>query len=158
VTAEVPVGGVADAAGAAAAGAAADGAAPAAPALRLVPRGLDVLRLSGVRATGHHGVFEHERRDGQEFVVDVVVHLDAAPAADGDDLAQTVHYGVLAEQLVAAVERDPVDLVETLAERLAHVVLSFPAAVRAEVTVHKPHAPITVPFGDVSITVVRERA
>jgi dihydroneopterin aldolase len=140
----------------------ADGAARPAPspdgAPRLVARGLDVLRLTGVRATGHHGVFEHERRDGQEFVVDVVVHLDTAPAAAGDDLARTVHYGVLAEQLVAAVEADPVDLVETLAERLAQVVLGFPAAVRAEVTVHKPHAPITVPFGDVSITVVRERA
>ena len=155
MSAEEPTGDAPEAARPAAA--AAPAAAPA-PALRLVPRGLDVLRLTGVRATGHHGVFEHERRDGQEFVVDVVVHLDAAPAADGDDLAQTVHYGVLAEQLVAAVERDPVDLVETLAERLAHVVLAFPAAVRAEVTVHKPHAPITVPFGDVSITVVRERA
>ena len=155
MSAEEPTGDAPEAARPAAA--AAPAAAPA-PALRLVPRGLDVLRLTGVRATGHHGVFEHERRDGQEFVVDVVVHLDAAPAAEGDDLAQTVHYGVLAEQLVAAVEHDPVDLVETLAERLAHVVLAFPAAVRAEVTVHKPHAPITVPFGDVSITVVRERA
>ena len=124
----------------------------------LAARGLDVLRLSGVRATGHHGVFDHERRDGQEFVVDVVVHLDATPAAGGDDLGQTVHYGVLAEEIVAAVEADPVDLIETLAERLAGVVLSHPAAVVAEVTVHKPSAPITVPFGDVSITVVRERA
>ncbi|WP_235491453.1 dihydroneopterin aldolase [Frigoribacterium sp. Leaf186] len=121
-------------------------------------RGLDVLRLEGVRATGHHGVFDHERRDGQEFVVDVVVHLDTAPAASGDDLGETVHYGVLAEELVAAVERDPVDLIETLAERLAAVVLAHRAAVATEVTVHKPGAPITVPFGDVSITISRERA
>ena len=118
---------------------------------------LDVLRLTGLRALGHHGVFEHERRDGQEFVVDAVVHLDARPAADGDDLAATVHYGVLAEELVAAVERDPVDLVETLAERLAAVVLAHPAAVLTEITVHKPSAPITVPFADVSITIVRSR-
>ena len=137
--------------------AAAEGAAGTAP-VRTVPVGLDVLRLLGVRATGHHGVFDHERRDGQEFVVDAVVHLDASGAAGDDDLDQTVHYGVLAEELVAAVERDPVDLVETLAERLAAVVLSHPAAVRVELTVHKPTAPITVPFGDVSITVVRERA
>ncbi|WP_370544188.1 dihydroneopterin aldolase [Frigoribacterium sp. VKM Ac-1396] len=129
----------------------------AAPAA-LRARGLDVLRLEGVRATGHHGVFDHERRDGQEFVVDVVVHLDTAPAASGDDLGETVHYGVLAEELVAAVERDPVDLIETLAERLAAVVLAHRAAVATEVTVHKPGAPITVPFGDVSITISRERA
>jgi dihydroneopterin aldolase len=128
------------------------------PAVRTTAVGLDVLRLLGVRATGHHGVFEHERRDGQEFVVDAVVHLDTTPAAAGDDLEQTVHYGVLAEQLVEAVERDPVDLVETLAERLAAVVLAHPAAARVELTVHKPSAPITVQFGDVSITVVRERA
>ncbi|WP_277960089.1 dihydroneopterin aldolase [Frigoribacterium faeni] len=126
------------------------------PVLRAT--GLDVLRLSGVRATGHHGVFDHERRDGQEFVVDVVVHLDTTPAASGDDLGETVHYGVLAEELVAAVERDPVDLIETLAERLAGVVLAHRAAVSTEVTVHKPGAPITVPFGDVSITISRERA
>ncbi|GAA0964203.1 dihydroneopterin aldolase [Frigoribacterium faeni] len=124
----------------------------------LVARGLDVLRLSGVRATGHHGVFDHERRDGQEFVVDAVVHLDTTAAAAADELDRTVHYGVLAEQIVAAVENDPVDLIETLAERLAGVVLAFPAAARAEITVHKPGAPITVPFGDVSITIVRERA
>lgn len=120
-------------------------------------RPLDVLRLTGVRATGHHGVFEHERRDGQEFVVDVVVHLDARPAAAGDELAATVHYGVLAEEVVAAVEAEPVDLVETLAERIAAVVLAHEAAVATEVTVHKPSAPITVPFDDVSITVVRTR-
>ena len=129
-----------------------------APHGALVARGLDVLRLTGVRATGHHGVFDHERRDGQEFVVDVVVHLDSAPAASGDDLAETVHYGVLAEEIVAAVERDPVDLIETLAERLAAVVLAHRAAVATEVTVHKPGAPITVPFGDVSITISRARA
>ncbi|MBD8583037.1 dihydroneopterin aldolase [Frigoribacterium sp. CFBP 8766] len=138
--------------------AAGDGRGPdEAPSVRTAPVGLDVLRLLGVRATGHHGVFDHERRDGQEFVIDAVVHLDTTPAADDDDLAQTVHYGVLAEQLVAAVERDPVDLIETLAERLAALVLSHPAAARVELTVHKPGAPITVPFGDVSLTVVRER-
>jgi len=132
------------------------GPAAAAPAATAAV-GLDVLRLSGVRATGNHGVFDHERRDGQEFVVDAVVHLDTRAAATGDDLEATVHYGVLAEQLVAAVESDPVDLIETLAERLAGVVLAFPAAVRTEITVHKPSAPITVPFSDVSITIVRER-
>jgi len=124
----------------------------------LAARGLDVLRLTGVRATGHHGVFDHERRDGQEFVVDAVVHLDVRAAAAGDDLDRTVHYGVLAEEIVAAIESDPVDLIETLAERIAGVVLAHPAAAIAEVTVHKPGAPITVPFGDVSITIVRERA
>jgi 7,8-dihydroneopterin aldolase/epimerase/oxygenase len=117
----------------------------------------DVIRLVGVRARGHHGVFDHERADGQDFVVDVAVELDTRSAADGDDLGQTVHYGVLAEEVVAAVEQDPVDLIETLAERIARVVLAHDAAIATEVTVHKPQAPITVPFDDVSITIRRSR-
>ncbi|WIB63704.1 dihydroneopterin aldolase [Curtobacterium sp. MCBD17_040] len=118
----------------------------------------DVIRLTGVRARGHHGVFDHERADGQDFVVDVAVEVDARAAAGPDDLDHTVHYGVLAEQVVAAVESDPVDLIETLAERIAAVVLGHPAALATEVTVHKPQAPITVPFADVSITIRRDRS
>lgn len=119
--------------------------------------GLDILTLTGLRATGYHGVFDHERRDGQEFVVDVRVWLDTRAAAESDDLDRTIHYGVLAEEVVAAVETDPVDLIEKLAERIAEVVLAHPAAQRVEVVLHKPSAPITVPFGDVAITITRSR-
>ncbi len=117
----------------------------------------DRITLTGLRATGHHGVFEHERIDGQEFVIDVTVHLALADAAATDELAKTVHYGELAEGVVAAVERDPVDLIETLAERIAEVALAFPAVDEVDVTVHKPHAPITVPFGDVAVSITRGR-
>lgn len=119
---------------------------------------LDEIRLTGLRATAHHGVFEHERREGQLFVVDLIVRLPLAPSAAGDDLAATVHYGELAEAVVAAVESDPVDLIETVAERIAAVALGFPAAHEVVVTVHKPNAPITVPFDDVSVTITRRRA
>ncbi|MGN8048050.1 dihydroneopterin aldolase [Curtobacterium sp. 22159] len=117
----------------------------------------DTIRLTGVRARGHHGVFDHERADGQDFVVDVAVEVDARAASGSDDLDETVHYGVLAEQVVAEIERDPVDLIETLAERIAAAVLTHRAALATEVTVHKPQAPITVPFSDVSITIRRSR-
>ena len=117
----------------------------------------DQLTLTGLRAMAHHGVFEHERVNGQEFVIDVSVWLDSRAAAANDDLAQTVHYGVLAEQIVAAVESDPVDLIETVAERIAAVALASPAVLRTRVTLHKPSAPITVPFDDVSITIERTR-
>lgn len=119
--------------------------------------GLDRITLTGLRANAHHGVFEHERRTGQVFVIDVDVHLDLAAAAASDDLDATIHYGELAEQVVAAVERDPVDLIETVAERVAQVVLLHPAARSTTVTVHKPSAPITVSFADVSVTVHRGR-
>jgi dihydropteroate synthase len=118
----------------------------------------DRITLTGLRAFAHHGVFDHERRDGQEFVIDVVAHLDLRAAAAGDELAATVHYGELAEQVVAAVETDPVDLIETVAERVAAVVLRHGAVGQTTVTVHKPQAPITVPFADVSVTIVRGRS
>jgi len=118
---------------------------------------LDQIVLTGLRASAFHGVFENERRDGQVFVLDVTVHLDFAAAAAADDLESTIHYGVLAEEIVTAVERDPVDLIETVAERIARVVLAHRAAQLVTVTVHKPSAPITVPFDDVAVTITRGR-
>src|SRR6218665_3255261 len=117
----------------------------------------DRICLTGLRVFAHHGVFATEREAGQEFVIDVVVSVDLRAAASRDDLTQTVHYGELAEAVVAAVERDPVDLIETVAERVAAVALSFPPVINTTVTVHKPHAPITVPFADVAVTIVRTR-
>jgi 7,8-dihydroneopterin aldolase/epimerase/oxygenase len=118
----------------------------------------DAIVLTGLRARAHHGVFAFERANGQEFVVDVTARLDLAPAATGDDLAATVHYGELAAEVVAAVERDPVDLIETVAERVAGVVLAHAAVHSVEVTVHKPQAPIEVPFTDVAVRIVRGRS
>ena len=118
----------------------------------------DSITLTGLRASAFHGVFDHERRDGQVFVIDVTVWLDLRAAANGDELTKTIHYGELAEEVVGAVERDPVDLIETVAERIAGVVLAHEAAERVRVTVHKPSAPITVPFDDVAVTIKRERA
>ena len=123
-----------------------------------VARTRDRITLTGVRVRAHHGVFDFEREQGQEFVIDVSVAVDLAAAASGDDLDRTVHYGELAEAVVAAVERDPVDLIETVAERVAAVALGYPAVEEVEVTVHKPEAPIAVPFADVAVTVVRGRA
>lgn len=117
----------------------------------------DRITLTGVRVRAHHGVFDFEREQGQEFVIDVAVAVDLAAAASGDDLGRTVHYGELAEAVVEAVRRDPVDLIETVAERVAAVALAYPSVEEVEVTVHKPEAPISVPFADVSVTIVRSR-
>jgi len=123
-----------------------------------VARTPDRITLTGVRVRAHHGVFDFEREQGQEFVIDVAVAVDLAAAASGDDLDRTVHYGELAEAVVEAVRRDPVDLIETVAERVAAVALAYPAVEEVEVTVHKPEAPIGVPFADVAVTIVRGRA
>ena len=121
-------------------------------------RPTDSIVLTGLRVRANHGVFDFERADGQDFVVDVTAWLDLSVAAAGDDLGSTVHYGELAEEVVAAVERDPVDLIETVAERVAATVLAHEPVDAVEVTVHKPQAPITVPFGDVAVRIVRSRA
>lgn len=120
--------------------------------------GRDEIALTGLRAMGYHGVFPEERVEGQLFIVDVVLHLSLAAAASGDDLASTVHYGELADRVVKAVETDPVDLIETVAERVAEIGLSYPIVDEVAVTVHKPSAPIEVPFSDVSVTIRRGRA
>ena len=117
----------------------------------------DVITLTGLRVFGHHGVFDHERRDGQDFVVDVALTLDTRPAAASDDVADTVHYGELAQALAAVVAGEPVDLLETLAARLADVCLADARVDRARVTVHKPHAPIPLTFADVAVTIERGR-
>ncbi len=117
----------------------------------------DQLSLTGLRVRGRHGVFEHERRDGQDFVVDAVLVLDTGPAAASDDLADAVDYGTLAQRLAAIVGGEPVHLVETLADRLAQECLVDRRVTEAAVTVHKPHAPIPLDFSDVAVTVVRTR-
>lgn len=120
-------------------------------------RELDSITLTGLRVHANHGVFDFERENGQVFVIDVTVWLDTAPAAYSDELARTVHYGELADELVAAVTRDPVDLLETLAERLARVALSHEPVSATEITVHKPDAPIDADFADVSVRIIRRR-
>ena len=117
----------------------------------------DVVAVTGIRARGHHGVLPEEQRDGQDFVVDVVMHLDTRPAAAADDLALTVDYAAVAVDVVAVVTGEPVDLIETLAWMIASTVLRHERVDEVEVSVHKPQAPVGVPFGDVVVTVVRSR-
>ena len=115
------------------------------------------ITLTGLRAYGYHGVFDFERADGQDFVVDVVLELDLAPAARSDDVADTVHYGELADALVAIVTGPPVNLLETLASRLVDACLTDTRVRQATVTVHKPQAPIPHAFADVAVTLRRGR-
>jgi dihydroneopterin aldolase len=117
----------------------------------------DNIRLTGLRIFAHHGVLDFERENGQEFIVDLEIAVDLAPAAASDDVTRTIHYGELAEAVYAAVQADAVDLIETVAERVAAIALGYERASQVTVTVHKPAAPIAVPFGDVSVTITRSR-
>ncbi|WP_323792987.1 dihydroneopterin aldolase [Nocardioides sp.] len=115
----------------------------------------DELAVLGIECFGHHGVFDFEKRDGQTFVVDLVLGLDTARAAQSDDLRDTLDYGTLVNSVKAAVESEPVDLIETLAQRIASVCLTDGRVEWARVSVHKPDAPIEATFADVTLTITR---
>lgn len=117
----------------------------------------DEISVLGVECFGHHGVFDHERRDGQPFVVDLTLGVDTRPAAASDDLRDTVDYGSLVDRVTAVVTGDPVDLIETLADRVAGVCLLDSRVEWARVTVHKPNAPISASFADVTLTITRHQ-
>src|SRR5690606_26212826 len=106
---------------------------------------------------GHYGVFPIGRRDGQEFTIDLALRLSLRPASASDDVADTVHYGELADLVAAIVAGEPLNLIETLAERIADAVLADERVQQVTVTVHKPHAPIAQTFSDVAVTVHRGR-
>ena len=117
----------------------------------------DELAILGVECFAHHGVFDFERREGQTFVIDLALGVDTRVAAASDDLRDTVDYGSLVGSVKAAVEKDPVDLIETLAQRIADVCLLDSRVEWARVTVHKPDAPIDATFSDVALTITRKR-
>ena len=117
----------------------------------------DRIAVRGITAHAHHGVYDWERERGQTFRVDAVLELDTAPAAAGDDLARTVNYAALAQELHAVLTGEPVDLLETLAQRLADTCLANPLVDAVEITVHKPEADLGVPFDDVAVTIRRQK-
>jgi dihydroneopterin aldolase len=118
----------------------------------------DRIAVRGISAHAHHGVYDWERERGQTFRIDAVLELDTAPAAAEDDLDRTVNYAALAQQLHAVLTGEPVDLLETLAQRLADTCLADPLVDAVEITVHKPEADLGVPFDDVAVTIRRQRA
>jgi 7,8-dihydroneopterin aldolase/epimerase/oxygenase len=124
---------------------------------RPIEAGRDRISLTGISVFGHHGVFDSERKQGQRFVVDVSCTLDLSAAASTDDLGQTIDYGALAQAVAADVERDPLNLIEALADRIALTCLRYDAIQCVEVTVHKPQAPMPVDVADVTVTLTRSK-
>lgn len=117
----------------------------------------DTITITGIECHGYHGVLDFERREGQRFVIDLTLAVDTREAARSDDLRDTVDYGSLVDKVVTAVTTDPVDLIETLAQRIAQVCLLADRVQWASVTVHKPEAPIAATFTDVAVTITRKR-
>lgn len=117
----------------------------------------DRIELRGLKVRGNHGVFDHERRDGQDFIVDITVWLDLRPAAAGDELAETLDYGVLAQRAADIVAGPPRNLIETVSAEIADDIMSDERLHAVEVVVHKPSAPIPLAFDDVAVVARRSR-
>lgn len=117
----------------------------------------DRIELRGLTVRGNHGVFDHERRDGQDFIVDITVWMDLNTAAATDDLADTLDYGVLAQRAADIVAGPPRNLIETVAGEIAEGVMTDERVHAVEVVVHKPTAPIPLSFTDVAVVARRSR-
>jgi 7,8-dihydroneopterin aldolase/epimerase/oxygenase len=117
----------------------------------------DRIELRGLTIRGRHGIFEHERAEGQDFVVDIIVWIDLADAAASDDLTDTYDYGVLADRAAAIIAGPARNLIETVAAEIAEDVMKDRRVHAVEVAVHKPQAPISQTFGDVAVVARRSR-
>jgi dihydroneopterin aldolase len=117
----------------------------------------DRIELRGLTVRGNHGVFDHERADGQDFIVDLTVWVDLAAAAASDDLADTLDYGALAQRAAAIIAGPPRNLIETVSAEIAEDIMGDERVHAVEVVLHKPHAPIPLSFNDVAVVARRSR-
>ena len=117
----------------------------------------DTISITGLRLTGYHGVFEHEKTDGQVFIVDLTIELNTRHAGQSDDLEDTLDYSVVVDEVATRVTGQSVDLIETLAEDISHIVLNHPQPQAVTITVHKPDAPVGHPVSDIAVTIRREK-
>jgi dihydroneopterin aldolase/2-amino-4-hydroxy-6-hydroxymethyldihydropteridine diphosphokinase len=117
----------------------------------------DKISLTGISGFGYHGVLESERKNGQEFLVDVVLYCDLSEAGKSDDLSKTINYADVAALIHKRIIGEQVNLLERLAELIAEDIFKIFEINEIEVTVHKPQAPIPLLFTDVSVSIKRKR-
>jgi len=116
----------------------------------------DEIRVTGIKAFGYHGVLPHEATEGQDFIVDLLITLDLRAVSLSDDLQETINYADLAQIAHDNIVGERVQLIERLAGRIAEEISSaYSQITSVSVTVHKPHAPVTVDFEDISVTITR---
>lgn len=116
----------------------------------------DVISIKGIKGFGYHGVFDFEKRDGQDFYVDLEISVDLQSASKSDKLEDSIDYSLLTAIARDAIEGTPFDLIERLAGYISDRIKSdFPAVKSIAVTVHKPSAPVKESVTDISVTITR---
>ena len=116
----------------------------------------DLIKVTGIKGFGYHGVFEAERATGQDFYVDVELEVDLTRASVSDDVKDTINYAEVTDLVVEEINTNPVALIEKLAGRIAErIKINFSQASRVTITVHKPQAPVAAEVKDISVTISR---
>jgi len=119
---------------------------------------MDEIKITGLKLFGHHGVFSEEKEKGQNFLVDITFETNTRQPGITDELTDTIHYGEASEYVAQIFDEESLDLIEAVAEKIAmKLLIKYPMASSVTVTLHKPEAPIPVPFEDVSIKIKRGR-
>jgi dihydroneopterin aldolase len=116
---------------------------------------MDEIRIEGIKGFGYHGLFPEEKKNGQEFIVDVTLHTDLSSAGARDDISATIDYGAVAARVKALIETDSYDLIERLATVIAERLKLEFSIPEVTITVHKPNAPVDLEFKDISVTIRR---
>ncbi|MFM6940412.1 MAG: dihydroneopterin aldolase [Candidatus Planktophila sp.] len=116
----------------------------------------DKISIKGIKGFGYHGVFDFEKRDGQDFFVDLDIDIDLSEASRSDVLTDSVDYSLLTAIAKEAIEKLQFDLIERLAGFIADTIKeNFPAIEKIAVTVHKPSAPVQESVTDIAVTICR---
>ncbi|OGO56873.1 MAG: dihydroneopterin aldolase [Chloroflexi bacterium RBG_16_72_14] len=117
----------------------------------------DRIVLDGMVFQGTHGVYPEEQVTPQPFEVDVELGLNLQPAGLSDDLAQTVDYARVYETCRVIVESTRFNLVEAIAEAIAHELLAdFPVS-EVTVRVRKPQVRLGGPLRAAGVEIRRRR-
>ena len=116
----------------------------------------DKISIKGIKGFGYHGVFDFEKRDGQDFYVDLDIDIDLTEASNSDLLSDSVDYSLLTAIAKEAIEKLQFDLIERLAGFIADTIReNFPIVISIAVTVHKPSAPVNESVTDIAVTITR---
>jgi dihydroneopterin aldolase len=117
----------------------------------------DFIEIHGIAGFGYHGLFDHERKNGQSFSVDVKLELVDKRASKSDAIEDAVDYSEVVRLVHELIVGDPVNLIERLAQMVATNLLdSFPLE-SVEVVVHKANAPVGFPVGDIAVRIKRKK-
>ena len=117
---------------------------------------MDKIKITGLKVFAHHGVFPEETKNGQDFYVNVTLYLDCKKAGRSDDLTQSVHYGEVSHFITKFLQEHTYLLIESAAEQTTKaLLLEYPLLEKVEFELCKPHAPIGLPFENVSVTIER---